>query len=121
MHAQLDRPEALFGQGLYFLGPLLGRVNFAGRGVDGNAPVGRQPGRVTAQHPPQWLALGLALDVPERGFEPVIAPAQVAGLANALSGGFDVGRVEADDDDDEEEEEEKVEEVVKEETEEKEG
>ncbi len=91
MHPQLDCLEAHFAQLEHLGGPLLGRVDFAGGSVHRRAA-----GFLPAQQHPNRFALDLAADVPEGGFHPVVAPAQIADFAQALTDGGDVGWVEAD-------------------------
>ena len=91
MYAQFDRSKAHFPKFQHLLGPARRITHLAGGGIDRCAA--RQ---LPAEHLPQGLPLDLPLDVPESRLQPVIPPAQVAGLADALPPRCDVGRIEPD-------------------------
>ena len=61
-------------------------LDLAGRGVETDRP------RLAAEQLEHRLALDLALDVPEGGFDPPVAPPEVGDLAKPLLHEIDVGR-----------------------------
>ncbi len=87
---QFDGCETFGVSRLDLLDPLLRALDLAGRGVEADRA------RRAAEELVDRLAFDLALDVPERGLDPPVAPTQIGDLAQTLLDEPDVGGVLAE-------------------------